>query len=558
MSYFLKIEVEIKTTKGTYYRTSDAAAFSDAAAADVSLFSGVLSYPDIRATKFRLYSSSDNSTYLLCKTTAGASAVFDALRPAAGNFVYSVIPNIDLTDQGTGTPNATTGTDRDPNRIAFTGAAQPHYVSPSTIYTPRGDGNPVMRFEANTRPVSPGQYGVAPVIVLSRYSVDLLQVDSNAEFYALAPIAERGCVGRYASCNAEGLVFFASDDGIWTLSPMIGSKAVSSPVHAFETSDDILDDLSSNTVMAYHDDGRGHRTVFVGNDGTASVGVNGPTWCYATDYNMWYTLPRKRTVYHVSGTKLISVDDDTGFLTEETREVDTGLLTPAGVKFYLKSATIKSGAPGFMRRLYRFAVRQRGSVDQVNYVIFNPYVEGEEVNQDYTVSSAEDAYSLYTDTLAINDTLTASGDVSIAQATDGAVVTSGVLIDGDARSNASGMCHDWYFVLTGSGKPGQGLESVDFEYELRYDHRLRRRAVYSTMPLPSTTVTITAPISVSSTGAHDSITITWGEVTGARYRVWWGTDPSSLTNVIDTGEETATITYEGDGTVIYFQIEAYS
>ena len=550
MAYFLKIEVTLKTTKGEFRRVSEASEFADSASSDLEIFGGILAYPDIRATRFRVLSSSDGVAYTECLDVDGGIAIYSATRPATGNFAYAIIPNLDLTSQGAAFTEAASTSDHDPNRVVYTEAAKPHDVVGSSIYVSGSDDNPVMRFEANTRPVSEGQYGYAPILCLSRRSVVALQVDDSGTIVSAAPIAGRGVVSRYGSCNAEGLIFMASDDGIWTLQPFMSRKPISHPVHAHEAADDLLDELSRDTALVHHDNGRGHSAVYVGGD---------TTHCYALDYNEWYTLPRSRTVLFSDGMRLLGVDASEGYVVEETKEVDTGLLTPAGVPFAMKSAAIKLGAPGFLKRLLRFGVRQRVGVDEVSYTVFDPLAPNEGPNENYTVSSDEDAFLAYTNTLTVNEELTAGGDVNVLSELEGALIAGGVLHPSvtDVRSG-EGMVHDCYFVLAGRGKPGQGIESVDVEYEVRRQHGIRRRNVHSTLPRPSVSIALSSVPWVLYTEGHDSVVVMWGAVAGASgYRLWWGLASDAITNVIETGNTTATIETAGSGVDVFFYVEVY-
>lgn len=490
--YAVRLGVTIKTNTGEYSRISDPVYFTSAEAADVEAkgyntgigWDEALIYPDVRAVRMQIYVDHNND---------GVFELFgDAeyeMTPGLDSAFNWAISNLNLTGHAgteTAMPDVTTTNatrDRDPNRMAVSEALQPRYFPARWArYCGVDDNNPIMGFAANTMPISEGQYGTAPLVALSRYTCEALELDTSGAvlFSRAIPLSNRGAVSRTAFANAEGLIFFASDDGIWPLTPQLGPQPLSYKIHAHEAVADILDELDYSTSLAYIDDARGNREIWVAT--TAQV------WAYSTKYGRWFTMNRVRGALCRDGSKLYGYDSNVGELVEEVQHNNDGVSYDArgsASSFSIVTRPMTLGAePGQVKRIYRVGFKQRVGLDFLQYSLFAP-IDSPELTEDQSLALTTartvpaGGRLVAVDALNINSggSLIVYGDTWVIGSTEGAVVAAGSIssdphyIDG----NPQGLCRDLYAVLSGKGKMGQQFEAFEFDLEPRYSHRPRRR-----------------------------------------------------------------------------------
>jgi hypothetical protein len=488
--YGVRLMVTIRTNTGEYSRISDPVYVPAAAAATAELRSlysfpttawadNIFFYPDRRAVQIRIYVDDDDD---------GNYELLESHAMSAGSDIAYVFPGvIDLTTALTtampdeATTNATL--DRDPNRMLVSGAFEPLYMpASSALYVSTSDADPIMAFAANTVPVSEGQYGDAPLLVLSRYNVKALELARSGDilFSRAVPLAERGAVSRYAVTNGDGIVFFASDDGVWPLSPRQGRTPLSAPVHGYESTADILDELDGSTVLQYHDDGRGNRDVW--------VSTSSQTWALSLAYGRWFTMDRLRSSLCRDGKSLYGYDTEAGEIVEEVQHANDGIAYDGrgtAVHFRIVTRPMTLGAePGQIRRIYRLGLRQRVGLDYLNYAFFSPVGESE-LTEDSALALAATrtvpagSRLVAVDSLTVNagGSLVVYGDTYVVGSTEGAPVAAGEISADPSHVTgiATGLCRDVYAVIQGKGKMGQGLEAIEFDYEPRLPHRPRKR-----------------------------------------------------------------------------------
>jgi hypothetical protein len=499
VSWYIKIQVTIKTQRGTFVRESGIYEMPDAEAADLEINGGVLNYPDLRATQFEILSSdAGGGPFGTCRTvTDGLPAIFEATRSTVNNLAYAIIDNINLTDQvgagagkyaggfGKSGDAVDTDNDRDPNRMLVS-LANLIFDLParSALYMAGPDTNAILGFEANLLPVGEEQFGFAPLLAICVDSVFALEVGTSAPFSRVHAVSNVGALGRYAFANANGFIFIADSSGVWVLSPLLSEQPFSLPLHSFDASADILDDLDTDTVISYVDDGRGNREI--------RIGTANKTYVFSRDYGKWYTLARSRAVQLPDGQRLLGFDAIENELVEELQTTDVGLLTPAGVEFRIKTAPYKLLHPGAQKRFYRIALRQRAELDELVYTFYEPLNDAEtEAEEDAVITEADtDAVPAYLESVTVSGVGELVTGLVLPQSVvvdvdEGAVVASGVLHRGGDTDQATlyaARGRDIYALLTGKGKPGQAIESVEFEFEPRTLHRDRRRNYKSTLP----------------------------------------------------------------------------
>ena len=494
--YAVKLLVTIRTNTGDYSRISEPVyyAVGDATAVDLRGMFGVawdsaVFYPDRRAVSMSIYTDhNDDGVFELLDLGTSDWATYE-LTPG-DTVAYDWSPTqLDLTNNaGTGatmpdeaTTNATR--DHDPNRMLVSEPFAPRDLPARlALYVSVSDADPIMGFAANTVPVSEGQYGETPLLVLNRRTVKALVLDSTGGvlFARAVPLAERGSISRYGFTNGEGVVFFASDDGVWTLTPQQSPSPLSAKIHGHESIADILDDLDFDTALAYIDDARGHREVW--------VGTGARTWAYSLGYGRWFTMNRLRDAFHRIGSSLYGHDTESSEIVEEVRHPNDGIDYDGrgtAVYFELVTRPMTLGAdPGQVKRIYRVAIRQRVGTDYLNYAIYSDIGEGELTDdEDLAVTTARTVPAgsrlVAVDTLTVDTggTIDVYGDVYVVGSTEGALVASGILNADpyDVQGQAQGLCRDIYAVITGKGKMGQGIEAIEFDHEPRLSHRPRKR-----------------------------------------------------------------------------------
>ena len=534
--YAVKIGVEIRTNKGSFLRYSDPVYIVSGGVASVTPSSayshvsgstgaiqGSLIYPDPRVVSFTVWVDNDNSGGFNLHSTHAAS------RSDGGNCSYALTGALDLTTTlGALLDEGSRSYDRDPNRIVASGSFLPYRLPAArALYSGRDDFDAVLAFAANTMTSEEGQYGSAPLLVLGRSTVRGLSLADPATgilFSATFPISTKGLVARGAIANSEGLVFYASADGIWSLSPHIGERPLSWSVQSDGATEDIMDDLDENTVMEFVDDNRGNRDLWVFTSSRA--------WVFATEYGRWFTADRRRSAAIRDGNALYTYDTVSRAIMEEVQHPNDGSLGVA-TQMEIETHPLRMGLlGGSLRRLYRFGVYQRKAFDQLHYAIYDPLDESDvsEMKNLTTEGDSDSEPTTYeTETVIVDEEVTAapyaitegagsvevtgaghleavgvsvivdghktfprvdsyevvedidlevtSSEGLVVQGVEGALIDSGVLQSDrtDIQGLGAAICRDPFVIVTARGKFGQAVESMAFDFEPRNAHRPRKR-----------------------------------------------------------------------------------
>jgi len=532
--YAVILSVEIRTNKGAFVRYSDPV-YVDAGIASSISMRGVYNfassswsqtavcYPDPRVVSISVWVDNDGSGGFNFHSEHAAA------KSAGGNLSYATIPALDLTASlGALLDEGTRLDDRDPNRILVSREFTPYNLPASrAVYSNRSDSDAVIAFAANTATSEEGQYGEAPVIALGAETVRglrLAPVTVDAMFSGAFPIAEKGLVGRNAYTNSEGIVFYASADGVWTLAPHISRRPVSWSVQSDGATDDIMSDLGENTVMEFIDDNRGNRDLWVFTTRRA--------WVYATEYGRWFTVDRRRSAAVRDGNSLYTYDVVSKSIQEEVQHPNDGSVGVASL-MRLETYPLRMGLPsGTWRRLYRFGIRMRKAIDQISYRITDPVSRDElsGISDLTTQGDLDNAGVEYESVTTIVDEeveaigyaeVTGAGSVEVTGSGFLEVVTGAVVVDGhkrfprassyeatdefpleviedgeaivhgadtmvvangvlqsettDVQSFNAALCREPIVSIEARGKFGQAVEAISFDIEPRYMHRARKQ-----------------------------------------------------------------------------------
>ena len=173
--------------------------------------------------------------------------------------------------------------DRDRTRIVWSEPNRPLDLPIENIVRVGEDADdPVLAITSNAAPISEGQYGDYPLIVLGRRSIWSLQVGGDVFVQGASPIApDMGVVGREAFINANGPVVAATDQGLVELTPSVG-EVLSTPLH----DGSFLPALGPETSVSYYTSDDGRREVW------AAVGSD--LFAYSLGAGAWSTLPTTR------------------------------------------------------------------------------------------------------------------------------------------------------------------------------------------------------------------------------------------------------------------------
>lgn len=255
--------------------------------------------------------------------------------------------------------------DRDRTRIVWSEPNRPLDLPIENIVRVGEDADdPVLAITSNAAPISEGQYGDYPLIVLGRRSIWSLQVGGEVFVQGASPIApDMGVVGREAFINANGPVVAATDQGLVELTPSVG-EVLSTPLH----DGSFLPALGPETSVSYYTSDDGRREVW--------VAVGSELLAYSLGAGAWSTLPATRGPL----TRLQSA----------TFGLEGGALKKEGAGAGTYSVTIETapaflGSPSSTKRLRDVWLVQGTPPPQDNMQLLHVRSIGEEaVGLDYT------------------------------------------------------------------------------------------------------------------------------------------------------------------------------
>jgi hypothetical protein len=209
-----------------------------------------------------------------CTTTAGAEALdvdLDIVQRSGGT--------TEATDQAADSAER----DRDATRLVWSEVNRPLDLPIENVaYVAEDADDPILAITSNAAPVSEGQYGDYPLLVLGRQSIWSLQTGSDPFVQGVSPIApDMGVVSRTGFTNANGPVYVATDRGIARLTPTVDG-VVSTQLH----DGNFLDGLGPDTSLGYFTSEQGRREVWVATGGSVYV--------FSQGAQAWSTLPASR------------------------------------------------------------------------------------------------------------------------------------------------------------------------------------------------------------------------------------------------------------------------
>jgi len=243
-------------------------------------------------------------------------------------------------------------------------AEQPGLVRWSTPYKPlerpaeailsasQRPGERVLAMQATGQTVSEGQFGEFPILVCSSDSVRALKVAPGEDVFVSdvdVLTADQGAVSRGAVTTMDGPVLACLDEGVMLFQANLKQTPVSTALH--DTEGQWLGQLGPQTSLAYfRGEDRGRRELWLSTE-QADV-----TWCFSLDHGTWSTLRRARRDYARIGQTVYGIDWPGQLHKEEER---TGELTTVR----MRTAALKLGPIGQLKRLRRFYLRQLEGLD---------------------------------------------------------------------------------------------------------------------------------------------------------------------------------------------------
>lgn len=441
----VRIGVTLRTAGGTFQRISEDVV--DVGGTTFTAADDHLVYPDRRVEEFQLYTDASGAWQL--------HTTFPAIESEVLNLSYAEVPaaGVDLSTgaEGSDQPNLAVNQDveRDGNKVLASGTGRPRELVARRVYAAgNGPNDTVVGFASNAEPVSEGQYGQYPLFALCRSSIWSFQPagadPEDLAFIDRKPLStERGCVGRYAFTAVDNVVAFASRDGVYVIDGRVSFDSLSEPITTGTFVQAFADCLGAGTSLGtLHNANLDRVEVWV------ASGVL--TFVYSTRHGRWAILERNRryffdyrgVLYGVSKVEGEELTDgilyDEAGITRDPPELPDGFdddEDPDLVEWGLKMAPLHLDAPGVRKRIWRLAVRQDVTLEQVEWTIKDRNLGGQ-------------LFQLMTGRL-----------------------------DADELPNVfniySGQANQPEIELSGTGYAGQGIVSVELEYELRRPHRRR-------------------------------------------------------------------------------------
>jgi hypothetical protein len=411
----VRVGVKIRTEGGAFYRIGPELLLDSLT---VAFKDNSIVYPDARVEEF----------YVFVDAGAGykTAATYAAKQSEILNLSYYLLDApVTYAAGASDMPDATSvnaAVERLPNRFVVSDTLRPRSIrAENVIEVGNSRDDAVMGFAVNSLPVSEGQYGLYPLVILGAETVSLAQTgDGEVPYLSIQRVANRGCVGRYAFTQVEQRVYFASRDGIWSLEPAISNDPTSDPIHYHHNARDLFECLTNDTALGYYNDtSRGRRELWV----AAGELVFG----YSEKHGTWFILDRVRRAFLAYKGILYGA----GKLDDNALMYDEG----AGdelVEIYIRTNRLTLGSPGTRKRLYRTSIRQ-------NVQAYEMYFRFQETLADGTLLNV------------------ASG-----------VIAAGAI---DTVSHAGATIVAPYLELWAHMRPGQSIVAALSEFEVRSERR---------------------------------------------------------------------------------------
>jgi hypothetical protein len=371
----IRIGLELKTNRGLVSMIGPVYETAEGVSDIISAAMGIISYPDQRVTKFRIYacqvvSSSEGDWYVweyaALKSNKNELAYAKFAEEIGSTGVYGVpwaTFSADATKKITASAiNAipSTVSEADPNLVLVSDPYQPRMLYARSALTIGNDADDeVLAFETNAVPVSSGQYGEYPVAAFCRRSIWSLRAgESDVPFTSIAPMTtHKRIVGRKAIANIGGQVFYMATDGLYRLGDRV---PVSALIQNSGNANDLLnpDVLTDSATIGYFvDPTSGRREIW--------VSTKPRIYAYALEHGVWFTLEGARKQFLTAFGELWGMD--TGGIVREAGTVGGDSCTGK-----ILSTPIHMGAPEVLKRFRKVIVRFSGS-DVVSYTQVTDY-----------------------------------------------------------------------------------------------------------------------------------------------------------------------------------------
>lgn len=284
----------------------------------------------------------------------------------------------------------------------------------------QGADEHVVAFASNAQPLSTGQFGEYPLLALCASSVWAgFSGEGDVAFASWEPLALRvGCVGRRAHALVESRVAFAAPQGVYLVENGALVGPITAPLVRARAEDDLLDALGPDTALAYLEDrARGRRELW--------LSAGRLTFAYGLDAAAWTLLERERRAFVRSEDGRVLGLGTHGRLFDERGDasVETDV--------YVATAPLHLGAVGAFKRLRSLAVRQGRPLSSLVWKLYDR------------------------DPVTGSPVLAAYGDLS----------------DRADAGKLYALCREPVVVLVGRARPGQSVEGVVLDADVRLTHR---------------------------------------------------------------------------------------
>lgn len=231
--------------------------------------------------------------------------------------------------------------DRDGNRLVWSEPLRPLDLPAANVaFVGEGEDDPIMGLSSTAQPVSEGQYGDYPLLVLCRHSIWGAQAADDPFIQGVSPItADMGIVGRSAYVNANGPIIAATGRGVVELTPNL-ERYLSTSLH----DETFLSALGPDTLANFFTSEDGRREVWV-DDGS-------DTYIFSIADEAWSSLPVSRSdrqrvdddLYGVNGGALVQEGAASATHTVTIETAPAFLEAPSALK-RLRDAWLQQGAP---------------------------------------------------------------------------------------------------------------------------------------------------------------------------------------------------------------------